>query len=86
MRGTLPMIECDAEDGLCGARDDDYYEQDVSAVDGVRITRAEPAPGWRVINGQDYCPDHANAIVAAAEQVADIVGQHRTSHREGGER
>lgn len=58
MRGTTPTVHCDAEDGLCGSWDVDYYEATASTVNGVRITETERAPGW--VNGdEDYCPEHA---------------------------
>lgn len=56
MRYDAPMIQCDGSGGFCGARIDDYYEQTADAVDGVRITVTKPAPGWEVIDGEDYCP------------------------------
>lgn len=59
MRGRTPTLHCDAEDGLCGTWDVDNYAADVSAVNGVRVSPIERAPGWRSTDLLDYCPDHA---------------------------
>lgn len=68
MRYEAPMIQCDAEDGFCGAQTADYYEQTASGVDGVPITPTQRAPGWRSTDTEDHCPDHA-ALTVAVEAV-----------------
>lgn len=59
MRGNTPTIHCDAEDGLCGNWDVDYYEATASAVGGVRITETRRAPGWSNTDTGDFCTIHA---------------------------
>lgn len=59
MRASTPTLNCDAEDGFCGAWDVDHYETGASAVDGVQITSTARAPGWRNTEAEDYCPEHA---------------------------
>ena len=58
MRGTVPTINCDGEDGYCGAWDIDNYEASVTAVSDHRITYYERAPGWFSNHVYDYCPTH----------------------------
>lgn len=59
MRGRTPTLHCDAEDGLCGTWDVDYYEATASSVNGVTITETERAPGWVSTKLEDFCPEHA---------------------------
>jgi hypothetical protein len=59
MRGTVPTIQCDAEDGFCGAWDVDHYETGASSVDGVRMTTEQRSPGWVSTKDTDHCPEHA---------------------------
>lgn len=54
------LLYCDAEDGLCGGWELDYYGQTVSAVNGIRVTTTERAPGWLTTRDGDYCPEHAD--------------------------
>lgn len=58
MRGPVPTLHCDAEDGLCGNWEVDYYETGASKVDGRRVTLSERAPGWTSTDLVDYCPEH----------------------------
>lgn len=60
MRGTVPTLHCDAEDGFCGIWDVDYYESSVSSVDGTPVTAVERSPGWLSTEMEDFCPDHNN--------------------------
>ena len=60
MRASMHTIHCDADDGECGTWDTDYYESCADTVNGIKITREHPAPGWTVKNDHDYCPDHTN--------------------------
>ena len=59
MKGTAPIIICDADDGLCGFWDVDHYEATASTVNGVRITSDQRSPGWRNSDDEDLCPRHA---------------------------
>lgn len=59
MRGRTPTLHCDAEDGLCGTWDVDYYEETVSTVNGVQVTEEQRAPGWHNTKLTDLCPEHA---------------------------
>jgi hypothetical protein len=59
MQSKTPTVHCDAEDGFCGAWDVDFYASTVSAVNGVRVTRDRPAPGWVRVGEEDFCPEHA---------------------------
>lgn len=67
MRSREAVVHCDHMDGECGEWSFDYYEQTASTVGGVRITRAERAPGWRSTNLEDFCPRHANPFVHIAD-------------------
>lgn len=60
MRDRTPTIHCDAEDGLCGSWDIDYWAIDTTSVNGVRVTESERAPGWRNTITTDYCPEHVS--------------------------
>jgi len=53
-----PMMQCDGDDGYCGASERDYYEQCASAVSGIAITASRRAPGWVTDGDEDYCPNH----------------------------
>lgn len=59
MRGKTPTLHCDGDEGDCGTWDVDYWAADVSSVNGVRITDAARAPGWRTTDAGDFCPEHA---------------------------
>lgn len=59
MRANVPAISCDAEDGLCGAWEADFYEQCTWSVAGIRITATVRAPGWVSTDDTDLCPEHA---------------------------
>ena len=59
MKGTAPIITCDAEDGFCGNWDVDHWETSASTVGGVRITCEERSPGWHCTDDADLCPEHA---------------------------
>lgn len=59
MRGSRPVIMCDADDGMCGAWDVDAYAETVSSIDGHPVTAAERVPGWTSTkDDEDYCPEH----------------------------
>lgn len=60
MRGPIPTVQCDAEDGSCGSWDIDYYALDSSSVDGAPVTSEHRAPGWVSTENSDLCPEHAN--------------------------
>ena len=55
----MPVIHCDGQDGWCTEWSPDYYEQTVATVDGVKITRDAPVPGWRHSEADDFdlCPE-----------------------------
>lgn len=59
MRGTAPILTCDAEDGFCGNWEVDHYETGASRVDGVRVTATERVPGWTSTDTEDFCPKHS---------------------------
>jgi hypothetical protein len=87
MRGRRPAIGCDADDGCCGNWDLDYWTENASTVNGVRITEAQRAPGWTVTaDGDDLCPEHSSpapAVTAVpAEPATDHVANYSKS-REG---
>lgn len=61
-KGTVPIISCDADDGMCGTWTVDYYEQLVESVNGIRVT---PTPiGWSGKPGTDehLCPEHSPEV------------------------
>lgn len=64
MRGSTPTLHCDAEDGLCGSWDIDYYDAGVSSVSGVRITAQRRAPGWVGTDDRDLCPEHSGEVAS----------------------
>lgn len=67
-RGHLPVMQCDGDDGLCGATETDYYETAASSVGGVQVTAAARAPGWVSVGDEDYCPEHrTEAVTGDAE-------------------
>lgn len=66
MKASTAIVMCDAEEGMCGTWELDYYEQGASAVGGVRITENAPAPGWSSDRLTDLCPEHAAQTDGAA--------------------
>lgn len=58
MRGTVPTLHCDAEDGFCGVWDVDHYESSASSVNGTPVTAVERSPGWLSTETEDFCPAH----------------------------
>lgn len=62
MRGTMPVLHCDGDDGCCSEWVRDFYATDVAAVGHVTITSVARAPGWITVVGQrgtfDFCPFH----------------------------
>lgn len=55
----MPVVLCDAEDGMCGYYAEDHHAMGASSVDGVPCT---PVPqGWSVTPDSEHlCPRHAN--------------------------
>lgn len=43
------VLYCDADDMQCGNWEVDFYAEDVSTVNGIRVTLAERAPGWTTV-------------------------------------
>lgn len=63
MRGSVPTIHCDE---CQAAWDVDNYEANVTAVNGVRVTAEQRAPGWTSTpDGRDVCPECAPKLAAA---------------------
>lgn len=58
MRGTAPILTCDAVDGFCGEWEIDHYETGASSIGGVRLTSIERAPGWTSTEDGDFCRHH----------------------------
>ena len=58
MRGSAPIITCDADDGLCGNWDVDHYETGASKVGGTRLTDKARIPGWTTTDEGDFCVEH----------------------------
>ena len=58
-RGQLPILICDADDGLCEEFATNFFAECAISVGGVRITQSERAPGWESDGDTDLCPECA---------------------------
>lgn len=70
MRGVISTLHCDIDD--CDNWSQDYWEGNVSQVDGVLITRTERAPGWMVNGTEDICPECLNEMSGAALELGRV--------------
>ena len=61
-----PTVHWDAEDGLCGAWELDWYEVGSQPVHGPSVTKTSRAPGWTGANDEDYCPEHSHLSLRPA--------------------
>ncbi len=58
MRGTVPSIHCDGDDGYCDDWEVDAYAANVSSINGHPVTSEHLALGWVSTKLEDYCPEH----------------------------